>query len=554
MRKFSFLFLMFMVSFHFSLYAGHNETPPVTTSFKAILKRNIQAEPDTFDPHKIWGIHGLFGLRDALEGLTTLSPDNQPIPAVAEKWEINPEGTEYIFSLRKTAKWSDGSPVTAHNFVYSWRRCVNPKTASQKASFFHPFVNADKITKGELPPEALGVEAIDNHTLKVKLNLPTPSFLTLMAHYIFLPLKQSSVEKHGDKFSRPGNFLCNGAFVLNEWQPQDYIKFVKNKHYWNQGEVKLEEVFYYPIDNQAVVLKRYQAGSLDITYDIPENQVGYIQTKYKNELHTGPYFSTAAYGVNLLHAPFKDNPSLRQALSLAIDRDALVKKVIGGGEIPAYTWVHPSLKDIPQNTLDIQKMTQAEREAEALKLYEKAGYSKENPFQFQLRFDSNERHKKVAIAISSMWSRVLGVKCQLINEELKVFLQNRRLKQVTQVFRNFIANETGDPFHFIEFFLSTSPLNTTGYNNSQFDELVKKALSLSENQERYTLLSQAEKLLLEDLPVLPLYQATNKRLIKPYVKGYKNSLLDYVYSKDLWIDEELYKKYYVDSHSTSSVQ
>lgn len=500
------------------------------------LRRSIQSSPDTLDPHVAFGIHPLSVLRDLYEGLTNASPDNDALPGVATNWDISENRKEYTFYLRKDAKWSDGTPVTAEHFVYGWKRALDPKTASTKVNLLYIIENAEEIVKGTKKIEDLGIKAIDAHTFKVTLRNPYPYFLNLLTHSIFFPLLPSQVEEHGQNFAKPGIMVSNGAFTLEEWSPQSKILLKKNQHYWDHDHVKLDFVSYYPIEDQNALFKLYRANDIDFTYIIPDSQYDFVRKNFPNEFKGGSYFSTAGIGFNLTRPPFKDNLKLREALSLAINREFICERITKTGEIPAYSWVDPSIKEVKAPSFSYKNMTQAERLALAKKLYNEAGYSKEKPLEVELRYDTNDNHKKLVLAISTMW-KDLGVKTHLVNEELKVFLQSRQMKQVTEAFRNFWQLDYFDPFSFTQLYLSDSGMNTTGYSNAEYDNLYKKAMESAEPEQREENLYNLSKMALESHALIPIFNSVIKRLVKPWVKGYEHNSLDIVYSKNLWIEK-----------------
>ncbi|MDP1723513.1 MAG: peptide ABC transporter substrate-binding protein [Alphaproteobacteria bacterium] len=498
------------------------------------LRRSIQSSPDTLDPHVALGIHPLSVLRDLYEGLTNASADNEALPGVATKWDISEDRKKYTFHLRHDAKWSDGTPVTAEHFVFGWKRALDPKTTSPKADLIYIIENAEEIVKGTKKIDDLGIKAIDPYTFEVTLRNPYPYFLNLLTHSIFFPLLPSQIEKYGQNFAKPGIMVSNGAFTLEEWQPQSKILLKKNPHYWDQENVKLTNVSFYPIEDQNALFKLYRANDIDFTYIIPDSQYDFVRKNFPNEFKGGSYLTTAGIGFNLTRPPFKDNLKLREALSLAINREFICERITKTGEIPAYSWVDPSIKEINAPSFSYKNMTQAERLKLAKKLYKEAGYSKEKPLEVELRYDTNDNHKKLVLAISTMW-KDLGVKTHLVNEELKVFLQNRQLKQVTEAFRNFWNLDYFDPFSFTQLYLSYSGMNTSGYNCTAYDDLYKKAMASAESQEREESLYNLSKMALESHALLPIFHSVTKRLVKPWVEGYEHNSLDIVYSKNLSI-------------------
>ncbi|MGB8842616.1 MAG: peptide ABC transporter substrate-binding protein [Aliidongia sp.] len=499
-----------------------------------ILRQGNGAEPSTLDPQISESNADGDIERDLLEGLTILDKDSKPAPGVAQSWSISPDGRIYTFKLRDDAKWSNGEPVTAEDFVWSWRRAVDPATGSKYAFLFYPVKNGEDIALGHTKDVAsLGVRAVDPHTFEVTLNSPTGYFLSVITHHMFLPLNRANVEKFGNQFTRGGNMVGNGAFTLKEWTPQSRIVVVKNPTYWDADHVKLTEIDYFPIENQNEELKRYRAGELDATYDVPADQVDFIRQNLPKELTITPWLGVYYYGFNLEKPPFKDNLKLRQAVSMVIDRKAITDQILKTGELPLYSWVPPGIPGHRQQNVPFMDMPMDQRIAEAKKLYQEAGYGPDKPLSIELRYNTSENHKKVAIAIASMLSKNLGIKVSLINSEFKVFLEERKQRKVTQLFRDAWIGDYADPYTFDEILRSDAGLNDSGYNNPEYDRLMKASAVTADPEERMKLLEAAEKLIIDDAAVAPIYSYVKKRMIKPYVTGFSANILDYNYGKDI---------------------
>lgn len=516
---------------------GRAEEPfaPGPLDPEQVLHRGNGSEPQSLDPHKSEGVPSANIQKDLYEGLVGESANGDLVPGVALNWTISKDGLRYQFNLRQDAKWSNGDPVTADDFVYSWQRIVDPKTGSYYAQTLAPVLNAEDIIQGKKKPTSLGIRAISKHQLEITLKGPTPYFLGLLTHSSTYPVHKKSLEKYGDRFARVGNLVSNGAFLLKEWAVQSHILLERNQHYWNNKKTKLDKVYYYPIENQSSELKRYRAGEIDIAEGIPVSQMAWLRKNLKQDLRIAPYLGIYYFGYNVTQPPFKDNKNLRQALSMVIDRRILTEKILKTGETPAYSWVPPNVANYKHVEYDWKDWPMSKRIKRAQKLFKQAGYDKGKPLNVEIRYNTSENHKKIAIVIASMWKKHLGVKTELHNEEWKVFLANRKAKKDTQVFRAGWIADYNDAFSFTELMHSRHGVNDSGYNNPAYDALLAKSASEADTGKRRALLQQAEKILLDDYPVIPIYYYMSKHLVKPHVGGYEDNVMDHHYSKHLYI-------------------
>lgn len=502
---------------------------------RQVLRRGNGAEPQSLDPHKSEGVPESNLQRDLYEGLTSSGPGGEVVPGVAEAWEISEDGLVYIFRLRDDARWSNGDPVTAEDFEFSLRRSVDPATLSNYGIMLRPILNAEEVIAGELPPEALGVRALDRLTLEITLGNPTPYFLSVLSHSAAFPVHRPTVETYGDRWARPGRLVSNGAFQLADWVVQSHIQLVRNPYYWDADNVRLEEVWYYPIENQSTELQRYRANELDMTYDLPYRQLRWIRDNLADELVISDYLGVYYYGLNVTREPFRNNRALRQALYLAINRERLTSQITGAGEVPAYGYLPAVAGGYVQQTPEWAAWTQAEREAEARRLFAEAGYSVEQPLRLQILYNTHENHRTIAVAISAMWNEVLGIQTELVNEEWKVYLETRRTKQTTQVFRAGWIGDYNDAFTFAELMHSASAMNDSGWDHPPYDDLLARAAAERDPARRVEYLQAAERELLHEMPLIPIYFYVTKRVVKPWVGGYRPHIQDYIYSRDLYI-------------------
>ena len=414
-----------------------------------VFRKNNGSDPGTLDPHRAEGVPASNVLRDLYEGLVSEAANGDYIPGVAESWSISEDGKTYRFKIREEAIWSNGDSVVAEDFVFSLRRSVDPKTLSNYSSMLYPIKNAREVVLGKLPTDKLSVSAESEKTLLIELEEPTPYFISLLTHSTTYPVHPPSVREHGTSFTRPENMISNGAFTLKDWRIQDYILLERNEKYWDNSSTTLNQVYYYPLDNPDASLRRYRANELDFTDTTPSEQLPWIKKNLKDELKITPYFGSYYYGFNNSKPPFKDNPELRMALSLAVNRTIITDIVLGAGQIPAFTFV-PPVKEYQGKQPEWAKLTQEEREELAKELYTQAGYSDSNPLSIEIIYNTSENHKRVALAVTSMWKKVLGVETKLRNQEWKVFLETRRLQEETEVFRGGWIGDYDDPYTFSE--------------------------------------------------------------------------------------------------------
>ena len=506
--------------------------PPNTT-----LLRGSGAEPDSLDPQKARSVESQGILRDLCEGLTTLDKTAGVAPGVATNWAVSADGKRYTFNLRPDAHWSNGDRVVAADFVAALRRLTDPATASAYAQVIDVVENASDIVAGKKPPESLGVHAPSDGTVVVDLATPAAYLPSLLSHTSTCPVHRPTLTQHPAELAKPGTMISNGAFVLKEWVQGSHILAIRNHHYWNDAATRLDAVKYLLIPDENAELTRYRAGGLHMTYVVPRGQFDWIQANLPAQLHIAPQLDTYFYGFNLNKLPFKDHPGLRRALSLVIDRDQLVHSVLRVGELPAYGWIPPGISQYTPQSFDYRDRPMAERIAEARKLYTQAGYSAAKPLTFELRYNAGEVHNKVAVAVASMWKEALGVEVRLTAVEFKSLLQDIDRGDV-EVFRSSWLGDYNDAYTFAQYFKSNFGINLPHYRSAEYDSLVGAAAVEIDAGKRAELLQNAERLLLRDHPVMPLYFYVNKHLVKPEVVGWYDNVMNVVYSKDLGLREQ----------------
>lgn len=511
---------------------------PSLLAERQILVRGNGEEPQTLDPHLAEGVPAANILRDLFEGLTTTAPDGRIVPGAAIHWDISRDGLTYTFYLDPAGRWSNGEPVTAADFVWSWQRVVDPATGAAYARMLAPVVNAEAIFSGDLPPEALGVTALNDTTFQVQLGSPTPYFLGLLTHPTTYPVYRDGFEAHDSAHVRPGNLVSNGAFVLDDWQLRSRIVVMRNPYFRQAEEVLIDQVTFFPFEDEMTEFNRFRAGDLHWTYQVPSNQFRWLEQNMAEGLHVSPWFGTYFFSFNLTREPFRDSLELRQALNLAVDRDILTRRVTRFGELPTFTLVPPGLPDYQPPEPEFAEWTQAEREAHARELYARAGFSESNPLVVELRYNSSENHRKIAVAVAAMWKQTLGVQTRLVNEEFRVFLQNRAQRRVTQVFRSGWIGDYQDAFTFLELFHSEHGRNDAGYNNPRFDRLLEQIASERIPSRRRNLMVEAERMLLADQVILPVFTYVTKRLVDPRLQGWQENVMDQHLSRHMFLVRE----------------
>ncbi len=499
---------------------------------EAILARGGGPDPDSLDPQKARGFEAQSVLRDLCEGLTTLDKHAAVAPGVASTWGASPDGKTYVFKLRREARWSNGQPLVAADFVAALERLVDPATGSGYAEYIDVIVNAADITAGRKPPRSLGVTAPDDSTVAIQLATAAPYLPTLLSHPATCPVHRPTLAQHPEGFARPGVMVSNGAFVLKEWVQGSSILAARNHYYWNDAATHLDAVKYLLIPDENAELARYRGGELEITFVVPRGQFDWIKAHLAAELHVFPQLATYYYGFNLRRPPFRDNLKLRRALSLVVDRDKLAQLVLRVGELPAWGWVPPGVDHYTSQSFDYRSAPLAERLREAQRLYAESGFSREHPVRFELRYNSGEVHTKLAVAVASMWKEALGADVRLTQVEFKSLLQDIDRGDV-EMFRSSWTGDYNDAYTFAQYLKSDFGVNLPHYSSAEYDALVTRAAAETDAGRREALLEEAERVALRDHPLIPLYFYVNKHLVKPEVLGWYDNVMNVVYSRDL---------------------
>jgi oligopeptide transport system substrate-binding protein len=500
-----------------------------------VLRIANMAEPGTLDPHKSSTVDESNIQRNLFEGLMVLDPSGKAALGVAKSFSISEDGLTYTFRLRDNAKWSNGEPVTAGDFVYSLRRIEDPKTRSQYAEVLYPIKNAEEVNTGKAALTALGVAAPDARTLEITLKAPTPYFLQLLTHHTSLPVNEKAVTRFGEEWLKPGNMVSNGAYMLDDVKPNSHVRIVKNPNYWDAAKVTIDAAVFDPSEDRAAVLKRYRAGEFDVLTDLPDDQLGWLRQNMPKELHIAPYAGVYFYAFNTTKPPFNDK-RVRLALSMAISREIIVEKITAAGQLPAYGFVPDGTANYTPRRVPWRTMSQAEREAAAQKLMREAGYGPDKPLRFELAYNTSENHKRIAVALAAMWKKI-NVSVDLVNTEFKVHLSNMRVGNFQMGREGWIVDYNDAQGYLFLLQTSTKQQNFARFSNPEYDRLMDEASLTADAGKRAALLEQAEGILLEEMPVMPIYFYVSKNLVSTKVKGWQDNLQDYEYVRNLSLSD-----------------
>lgn len=501
------------------------------------IVRHIKDEPASLDPLKAVGLPEIQVIRDLFEGLTNQDAQGKIVPGVAQSWSSSDNKT-WVFTLRNNARWSNGEPVTAQDFVYSWQRLVDPKNSSGSAGFagLSGIENAAAITKGEMTPDKLGVIAQSKTQLKVTLDRPVPWFPALVANVALFPVPQKIIAQQGDSWTAPGKLVGNGAYQLSERVVNEKIVLSRNPHYWDDAHSVLTKVTFVPINEESSATKRYRANDIDITESFPKNMYALLKKTLPGEVYTPDQLGTYYYAFNTQKGPTAD-VRVRKALSWSIDRNVIADKVLGTGEKPAWHFtpdVTAGFKPLPTF---MQQHDQNALNAQAKSLLAAAGYGPGKPLKLKLLYNTSESHQKIAIAVASMWKKNLGVDVTLENQEWKTYIDSRNSGNF-DVIRASWVGDYNEPSTFLNLLTAGNSSNIARFNNADYDAVIAKASRETSEQARNSDYNRAEQILAEQAPIAPIYQYTNGRLIKPWVKGYPiTNPEDVAYSRELWIEK-----------------
>ena len=513
------------------------ETAVQSGSRQQVLHRGIGVEPSDLDPHLATATNDFHTISALFEGLVGQDPtDLSPVPGVAERWETSADARTYTFHLRANARWSNGDPVTAQDFVASYRRMLSASLAADNANLLYVLQGAEAFHKGGTTDfGTVGATALDERTLRLTLEYPTPYFMSLLQHWAWYPVHLPTIEQsgaaavRGNPWARVGTLVGNGPFVLTEWRPNQRIIVTKSPTYWDAATVRLQAIHLYPIDSRDAEERAFRAGQLHVTEALPAGKAETYLRDQPKVLRVDPYLGTEFYRINVTR-PFLNEKRVRRALALAVDRRAIVDRILQGGQEPAAAFTPPGTagyRSPASLPTDI---------AEARRLLAEAGYPGGiGAPSIELTFNTSETHRIVAEAVQEMWRRELGLEVRLVNQELRSVLAARRTGDF-QILRSVWIGDYADPSTFLNLWRSDSGNNYTGWASPAYDQLTFQAARTSDTNARHALLARAEALLLEDAPLIPIYHYTHVFLVHPDVKGWHPTLLDHHPYKHVWLE------------------
>lgn len=489
-----------------------------------------QTEPQELDPHIVTGIPEFHILLALFEGLVIAEPrELKPVGGVAKEWECSPDKKEWTFYLRNNAKWSNGDNVTAEDFRFSYQRILSPALGSEYAYMLYCIENAEEYHKGKISDfSKVGVIVKNDTTLIIRLSKPIPYFLSLLAHHSWFPvhpptiLKSGKIDSRGSGWTKPENFVGNGPFKLSKWEVNKIVTVKKNEHYWDKSSIKIDEINFYPVENQQTEERLFRTGKLHITSGLSPLKIEWYKENQPEALRNDPYLGTYFYVINVKKPPL-DNVLVRKALSLAIDRKAIVNKILKGGQLPATSFTPPNTGESylsPSNFVYFDTI-------EAKKSLKRAGYDPTtNSFpQIELLYNTSETHHIIAQAIQQMWKQYLNIDVVLVNQEWKVYLASKQEGNF-HIARMGWIGDYNDPMTFLDMWVKDGGNNNSGWHSSKYDSLINIASSISDTKKRAEVFYDAEKILLTELPIIPIYFYTNVYLIRPEVKGWYPNILN----------------------------
>jgi len=501
-----------------------------------VLKRGLGGQPGSLDPQRAEDAFSYDVLRDLYEGLVISNPEGEVVPAAATAWRIDAAGTRYTFELRSDARWSNGDPVIAADFVAGLQRAMNPATASGAADLLRAIRNAPEVLAGKIPVTQLGVRAVDDHTLEIVLSRPVPFFPDILTNTVAFPVHRSTVSGSSDS-SAPVQTISNGPYQLAALMPGASMRLTRNPHYWDSTSIAFDEIHYEFVPDENAEYTRFRAGELDVTNTVPEQRFEQLSNEPGSGLQHRATLATFYFSFNVDRGPLRGKPELREALSLAIDREAITSLITKAGQVPAYSLVPEGVWNYSPAAYDWQRMDHADRLARARKQYAAAGYSANRPLRLRLLYNENELVQRVSLAIAAMWKEALGAEIELIQMEFKAYLAARADPAQWDVVRVGWTADYNDASTFLDTMMRDSPQNFGRWLDPRYASLLEAAASESDGARRRETLQQAEALMLADYPLLPVYFYVTRRLVQPHIAAPAINPMNRMYSRDFGISD-----------------
>ena len=502
-----------------------------------VLHRGNVAEPLSLDPHKASGTWENNIIGDMLIGLFTESAAAEPIPGMADSWEVSEDGLIWTFTLRD-AVWSDGHPVDAYDFEFAFQRILNPETLANYASLLYPIKNAGPVNRGEMTPDQVGVTALDDKTLQIELEFPAPYLPGLLTHYTTFPVPQHVVETYGDQWVRPENMVSNGAYKLVSWQANNLVMVERNELFWDNENVCIDEVFYYPTVDNAAAERRVRNGEIDLNVEFTSQNLEFLRSEIPDYVRTSPFFGLRYFSFNTTQAPF-DDPRVRNALGMAIDRTFIVEEILGADEEAAYAFVPPNTAGYPGGArIEWFDQPIEERRERARELLIEAGFGPDNPLEFEYAHRTTGDNPRIAPVVQQDWELIADwVDVDIVGIETQIHYANLRAGDY-QVGDGGWIGDYNDAYNFL-FLAETEsiPMNYSRWTNEEFDGLVQQANQTLDATERGALLAEAEQVLLDNMAYVPINFMVNKALVNPKVTGYIDNPVRINRTRYLCIDE-----------------
>jgi len=482
-----------------------------------VLNRSTGSDPTSLDPQKATGNTAVPILNEIFVGLVTTDAKGKLTYGLAESHTVSDDGLIWEYTLRDDLMWSDGTPLTSEDMVWSLRRLMMPETASRYAQFFFSLKNGRAVTAGDISPDRLGVSAPDTKTVRFELTNPDPLFLQALNSFSATPSPRHKVEALGADWTKPGQFVSNGAYTLEEWVPGTRLLLKKNPYFYDAANVNIDKVNFFPTQNLNTVFNRFRAGELDVVLNFPPEQMDWIRENMPDELHIAPTLGVYYFLINIDKPPFNDI-RVRKALALAFDKNTLIDRMLDTGVIPAYSFVSPVVDDYDVASASIADMSMTERMAEARQLMLNAGYGIDNPLTFELAYDTLEENRKIAVAMKAMWSAI-GVNAELLDTEFRNLNRKARTGDY-DIMRWAWFSPFNDAAGYLNLMRSNDPSNYIGFSNATFDAIMTEVGVISDSTRRNEMMHRAEQILMEEYVMLPVYHYVSRRLVKTYVDGW----------------------------------